>query len=220
MKRLLWTVVLSTCVLSLGLVTQSSHAGQGFNYSVTITNLTRGQVITPPILITHNGQFSLFTPGTEASPELAYLAEEGNTAPLETLLDTLPSVRDVVTADAPLFPGESITLEIRGGLRARQITAAGMLASSNDAFFAVRGAQVFLGKKTGYASAYDAGTEGNSESCDHVPGPPCGSADARYPDEAEGFVYIHSGIHGVGDLTPSEHDWRNPVAAVTIKRIP
>ena len=134
MKKLLWPVFLSTCVLVSGLAPQSSHAGQGFNYSVTITNLTRGQVITPPILITHNGRFSLFKPGSEASLELAYLAEEGNTEPLESLLETLSSIGNVVTADAPLFPGESISLEIRGSLRARQITVAGMLASSNDAF--------------------------------------------------------------------------------------
>jgi hypothetical protein len=220
MKKLLWTIFLLTCVLVSGLFPQTSHAGQGFHYSVTITNLTHGQIITPPILITHNEYFSLFKPGAEASQELSYLAEEGNTEPLESLLETLSSVGNVATADVPLFPGESVTLEIRGSLRARQITAAGMLASSNDAFFAVRGVQVFYGQKTVYARAYDAGTEGNSESCLHVPGPPCGSANARYPDEAEGFVYIHSGIHGIVDLTTSEHDWQNPVVAVTIKRIP
>ncbi len=35
----------------------------------------------------------------------------------------------------------------------------------------------------------------------------------------EGFVHVHQGIHGVGDLLPSARDWRNPVAQVTVQRV-
>jgi hypothetical protein len=35
----------------------------------------------------------------------------------------------------------------------------------------------------------------------------------------EGYVHIHAGIHGVGDLEPGMRDWRNPVARITIRRV-
>ena len=34
----------------------------------------------------------------------------------------------------------------------------------------------------------------------------------------EGYVHIHAGIHGIGDLDASVRDWRNPVAEITIVR--
>jgi hypothetical protein len=36
----------------------------------------------------------------------------------------------------------------------------------------------------------------------------------------EGYVHINASIHGTGDLDPSQRDWRNPVARITIERIP
>jgi hypothetical protein len=38
-------------------------------------------------------------------------------------------------------------------------------------------------------------------------------------DNGEGYVSIHAGIHGIGDLMSKDHDWRNPVAKVSIKRV-
>ena len=55
-------------------------------YEVTITNLTRGQVFSPPIVIAHDSKFSLFTLGDPASDELAALAEGGAKGPLEGLI--------------------------------------------------------------------------------------------------------------------------------------
>jgi len=67
--------------------------------------------------------------------------------------------------------------------------------------------------------AYDAGSEANTESCEHIPGPPCMNPEMRVTDGAEGFVYIHPGISGEGDLTESGYDWRNPVARFVIERL-
>ncbi len=47
-------------------------------------------------MATHTEGVSLFTLGDEASPELATLAEEGNTQPLATLLTANPGVGAVV----------------------------------------------------------------------------------------------------------------------------
>ena len=68
------------------------------------------------------------------------------------------------------------------------------------------------------ALAYDAGSETNTEDCASIPGPPCGNPGVRDTSNAEGFVHIHSGIHGVGDVTESTYTWDGPVALVEIKR--
>jgi hypothetical protein len=71
------------------------------------------------------------------------------------------------------------------------------------------------------APAYDAGSEGNNEDCGFVPGPACPAASGNMRDVAgaEGFAHVHNGVHGIVDLEPSAHEWRNPVAHVTVKRI-
>src|SRR6056297_2414190 len=61
---------------------------------------------------------------------------------------------------------------------------------------------------------FDAGSEANTENCEHIPGPPCGSAGVRVADGAEGHIALHGGILGVGELDPTEWDWRNPVLEV------
>jgi hypothetical protein len=193
---------------------------RGRQYAVTITNLTRGQVITPPVVIVHNEKFRLFVFGESAIPELAALAEDGDTVPILGLLPTLPSVLRGTMAEGPIMPGKSVTVEVRAKGNYPLVTVAGMLASSNDAFFAIQGKRVPLfGKSETYAVAYDAGSEANLELCAHIPGPPCGNAFVRNTEGAEGYVHVHSGIHGIGDLVPEQFDWRNPVAEVVISPI-
>lgn len=191
----------------------------GRRYTVTITNLTRGQVLTPPVVIVHNRDFALFTPGEPARPELARLAEDGMTQPLRDLLATEPDVYQTRVGGA-IPPGHSTTVEIEVSGPFRFLTAAGMLATTNDGFYSIH--DVKVPEKGGLeidADAYDAGSETNTESCALIPGPPCGHPGVRDTVDTEGFVHIHAGIHGIGDLTPATHDWRNPVAQVTIERI-
>ena len=111
-------------------------------FRVTITNLTRGQVFSPPIAIGHDGKFRLFTLGEEASEELAALAEGGATDPLVELIDgRYPSV----VFDGPIPPGATASATVEMG-RFRLITVAGMLVGTNDAVFAAR-MFGFLGKE-------------------------------------------------------------------------
>ncbi len=208
-----------TGVLVLALAPSAPASAQNL-FEVTITNLTRSQTLTPPVLATHEAGFQLFVPGEAASPELFQLAEDGVTDPLVALLETIPEVHNVAVGDA-VPPGGSVTLEIEGGALARYLSAAGMLATTNDGFFSVRGVE--LPKRGGisvYATVYDAGSEGNSELCDHIPGPPCNNPGVRFTDEAEGFIHVHSGIHDLADLGASEWDWRNPAALIEIRRVP
>ena len=191
-------------------------------YEVTITNLTPGQIFSPPIVITHRNDFKLFDLGEMASEELMALAEEGMTDPLAALAAAYSKTTSEV-AGGPVVPGASLTLTIEAKPGAWNLSVAGMLVTTNDAFFAVRGIKVPLaGESVMEAVAYDAGTEFNSEDCDFIPGPPCGNHTHDDQVEAEGYVHIHSGIHGIGpdlEVDPAQHDWRNPVALIKVRRI-
>ena len=219
LSRPVW--LLGAAMLALLVVPTLAHAQDeqflGDVWEVTITNLTKGQVISPPIAYSHGGNFQLFTPGEPAIPELAGVAEDAMNEPLIAYLQTQPKVLDVTVAAGPLMPGHTTHLYVTARGAARRITALGMLVTTNDAFFAAEGRAIGFGE-TEYAIAWDAGSEENNESCDYVPGPPCGNIGVRATDNAEGYVYVHAGIHGGSDLDPSMHDWRTPVAKVTLRR--
>ena len=99
----------------------------------------------------------------------------------------------------------------------RYISSVGMLVNTNDSFFGFNGVDVFR-KKSGsmaVAPAYDAGTEENNEDWAFIPGPFCTDSTSGGADEG-GVVLINNGVHGIGDLIPEMHDWRNPVALIVI----
>ncbi len=68
----------------------------------------------------------------------------------------------------------------------------------------------------GVPRVFDAGTEADTESCEHIPGPPCGNPGVRVTADAEGSIHLDGGILGIGGLDPAELDWRNPVISVLV----
>lgn len=200
---------------------------QGFTYEITVTNITKGQIFSPPAVVAHQSSVSLFTLGNPASQALAALAEDGFVDPILDEAAEIDGVFSVNAFDGPILPGDSATLEINTFRDFNTISVLGMLVITNDAFFAAT-AQApgsrFTALKTNrfepfteviYATAYDAGTEENTESCGDIPGPPCGSVGTGTP--GEGYVYVSNGIHNVGDIDSATYDWRGPVARVVIR---
>eukprot|EP00903_Cladosiphon_okamuranus_P016818 g15510.t1 len=60
-------------------------------------------------------------------------------------------------------------------------------------------------------------TETNNELCAFIPGPGCPvDSGNEMAGPGEGFIHVHRGFHGVGDLAEAHYDWRNPVAEVFI----
>jgi hypothetical protein len=218
MKRIaqwsLWAVGLA---LLVGLNSAPAAAGDKL-YEVTVTNLTKGQIISPPIVYNHRWSFQLFSPGEPAIPELAAVAEDADSAGLVDLLMEEPDVGDVVVAEGVVPPGGSMTVQVRVQKPLRYISALGMLVTTNDAFFAGTTAVPRDGRSF-YSNAWDAGSEANTQDCDDIPGPPCGSPFQRVTTGAEGYVFIHAGIQDRGDLTAEGQDWRNPVARIEIRRV-
>jgi hypothetical protein len=203
---------------------------RGPRFEVTVTNLTRGQTFTPVLVASHREGVRLFALGEPASPELATLAEEGDTGPLAALLLATPGVRDVANTGAPpagfVGPGQSKMVVVDAGHGADRISVAAMLIPTNDAFFALNDVAAPRGSEVlSYLSpAYDAGSERNDELCASIPGPSfteCGGpgGGGKPAGGEEGYVHIHAGIHGIGDLDPSVRDWRNPVAQIVVRRV-
>lgn len=187
-------------------------------FDVTITNVTAGQVLTPPVVVTHNSDIQLFTLGEVAPNFLTKLAEDGDTSSFVGA-DGLDEVSDVAIADGAVMPGQSVTLTVETTQEHPLLSLAGMFASSNDAFVALNSTSLeFVAHSTMYnANVYDAGSEANSEDCQFIPGPPCGNGGVRDTENAEGFVHIHSGLHGIKDLQPSQYGWSYPGAVIMVE---
>lgn len=225
--------LLSTVCIIVSLALASGATGLAQDtFQVTVHNLTGSQLITPPLVVVHDSSTSLFTVGQPASAELATLAEEGNPLPLMEAAMGMEGVFETGVAfgpgDPPVIPpGQSASVMVEATPKYKWLSVVGMLATTNDSFFAVSRVQLpvrlafyTLGPRslTVSAPAYDAGSEANSESCDFIPGPPCGN-HVHDPAEAEGFIHISNGVHGIGDVNAADADWRNPVARVTITRV-
>lgn len=216
------TLIILGCLLVLSLINAQAYADGGRGgYEVTVTNITSGQNFTPILIATHKKGVKLFTPGSPASEELEILAEGGDTGPLAGILSANPVVGHVMNTGGLLGPGESVTVEIPAG-RYRYLSLAAMMIPTNDGFISLNGVSAPRGNRSVmYLSpAYDAGSEVNDESCDHIPGPfGCdGTGEGYNAADGEGYVHIHAGIHGIGDINDYEYDWRNPVARVVIKK--
>jgi len=192
------------------------------SYEVTITNVS-GTTFTPLLTVAHKSSVSLFEAGTEASDELAVLAEGGATGPFETLLGTLPDViGDVETTDGLLAPGQSVTVRLDTTRDFRTVSVLAMLLPTNDSFVGlntVRAPQRMFQRFNYTAIGYDAGSEPNDELCANIPGPQCGGAGPSPDAGGEGYIRVSPGIHGEGDLNASDYDWRNPVARISIVRV-
>lgn len=190
-------------------------------YSVTVTNITKATQFTPIAAASHTRAVALFELGQPASSALADMAESGDIAALGAELEASSAVNATASTEGLLQAGDSVTFEITSDRRTRNFSMAAMILPTNDSFVALDTVRLpFYGSVTYRAAAYDAGSEPNDEVCASIPGPTCGG-EGRSPDDsnAEGFVHIANGIHGIGDVAVEKYDWRDAVAEVTITRI-
>ncbi len=203
------------------LVAERSSASDLTTFEVTITNTSK-LTFTPLLVVAHKPEISLFEAGQPASDELALLAEGGATGPLSDVLATVPDlVSDFESTGGLLGPGESVTVEIEASRIFNRISVAAMLLPTNDSFVGLNSARIpgFTGTPARFTGiGYDAGSEPNDELCANIPGPQCMGAGDSPDAGGEGYVSVSAGIQGVGDLAAADYDWRNPVAAISIRR--
>ena len=236
----LFAMTALVAILAVGIAgIPESNAAKPQVYEVTVTNITPGQPITPPLLVTHSKDVSLFTVGEEASDELQQLAENGNASLLIEKLEGKSGVMDIVKGSAGHLvsasdPGDtglqySETFTVSADGNKRYLSFASMLVCTNDGFAGIDSVRLPVNQKTVYAMAYDARTEMNTEDfADMVP--PCQGVigvtsddegtGASNPEIAEdGVVIPHPGIMGGADLLEEVHAWGNPVVKIDIVRM-
>jgi hypothetical protein len=210
-------------------------------YEVTISDLTAGQPLTPPVVATHRAATSMFTVGQPASFALKEIAENGNLAPMISQVESDKHVADSAAASAPLVPaglpgsamfGPSVTLTVSASEGAKFLSFASMLICTNDGFTGVDSLR--LPKDVGDAvivrsAGYDAGTELNTEDFADIV-PPCqglvgvssgepGTGTSNPALAEGGVIHHHPGIVGGADLLPAVHGWTDPVAEITVERV-
>jgi hypothetical protein len=205
--------------LSIAAAPVTAPAGGTATYAITVTNLTRAQIFSPVLAASHAGNTGIFRAGMPASTELALLAEDGDNSLLSASLTSNTLVLDVASGGGMILPGQSETIMLQADPSAPFLSLAGMLVTSNDTFLGLDTVKLPERHSVLTATAYDAGTEFNSEKCMYIPGPPCGMGGMHDPTPAEGFVYVSNGIQGHADIDPITYDWRNPTARVEILRV-
>ncbi len=176
------------------------------------------QPFSPPILATHKQPFAIFKEGSYASVELRQVAEDALNDPMISMLKKSSRVFDVAVGNDVVLPGEAAVFTIKARAEFRRLSLVAMLVNTNDGFVGADG--IFLpanGTKEYYLYAYDAGTEKNTESKDHIPGPCCGSHFVRVPTHEK--IKVHDGIQGIGDLDKDIYGWDEPVVKLTITRV-
>jgi hypothetical protein len=243
--RPLRKAMLAAGVLALGTLAlaSSAMAASEREYEVTITDLTSGQPLTPPVVATHRHRHDVFEVGQPASVGVREIAENGNSAPLLAFLeaDPLNQFGDFAeSSTGPLVPpgvpgdamfDQSATLSLTTDTRADRLSFVSMLICTNDGFTGVDGMR--LPSKIGKAvsaqtNAYDAFTEDNTEDYAHMV-PPCqgligdssGEPGTGVSDPAlaeGGVITHHAGIQGGSDLKPEVHGWEDPVASIEVER--
>jgi hypothetical protein len=242
--RVIRRLMLAAGVATLGAVALAPAAFAGEReYEVTITDLTSGQPLTPPVVATHRHKHDVFEVGQPASVGVREIAENGNSAPLLAFLEADPLNQFSGFAESttgPLVPAgvpgdamfdQSATVTVDADRRTHRLSFVSMLICTNDGFTGVDGLRLphRVGKSTTVrTNSYDAFTERNTEDYAHMV-PPCQAligdssgepgTGVSDPALAEGGVITHhEGIQGGADLKPELHGWDDPVAELQVER--
>jgi hypothetical protein len=230
---------------------QGGGPGGARRFRVTVTNLTGGQPFTPPAVAVHQPSVELFSVGEPANEAVTQVAENGNLDPLLSLVEETDEIRGagVFTSDGsptPLVPeadpGETGlpyvgSVEVSADASATHCSFVSMLIATNDGFVGldtVSLPEAVNASHTHYAASYDAGTEENTESFDHIvppaqflvdpdrelgEAPAGGSTTNNDALDEDGVVTPHPGIEGDNDLDADVYDWTDPAAVVHVERI-
>jgi len=173
----------------------------------------------------------VFAVGSPASIGLEEMAEGGDNTALLAAADADALVIATTSGAAPVGPGGSDTLTLdvlESDVATLEISVSTMLVNTNDAFSGINGVNVSsmaVGDTMHIdATAYDAGTEADTELAAEIPGPAGGGEgfNAARDDDAD-RVSMHSGVVSQDDGLASsdltgQHRFDNPVVRVLIER--
>lgn len=225
--------------LLLPLALLASTGAQATDFTVQITNLTRGSYFTPLLVAAHDPSARLFTSGQASSASLQAMAEGGDISALLADVEGLNATVAANPAGGLLAPGASTTASLNtdDAPDNTALSIVAMLLPSNDGFMGLNAVNIptEAGTYSFNVNAYDAGTEGNDEVVGSgapgepgYPAPPpvlaaSGTGGTGVDATAESYVHIHRNVlgdtnatGGTSDIDSTVHRWLNPVVRVTI----
>lgn len=203
-------------------------------YTVTVTNLTTGQPLSPVGYVLHKPEYSAFSVGMRASVGLEMLAESGDAAEFLEEANALESSYMGAAGAGVIMPGMSEALAITLNLveadaSSLALTLLAMPVNTNDGFTGINAVNIgglAVGESKSFDTlSYDAGTEMNTETVATIPGPAAGGEGFNAErDDPIDQVTMHPGVvtqdDGKSDsVLTHQHRWDNPVARITVTRI-
>jgi len=194
-----------------------------YSYSVTVTNLTYAQPLSPLGVVLH-ADGKMWMTGEASSEALEKLAEGGDNSDFIADSNALAAI----SSDGVILPGAASTIEISTTDRnATFFTVATMLVNTNDAFSGLTGIDISTmaidDAKSWNLNVYDAGTEANSEAVGTIPGPADGGTGYDPLRDDANFIAHHSGVVSQDDGLSSSvltqaHRFDNPGIKLSITR--
>lgn len=207
--------------LQSGMQNGAQNGMQSETLTLSITNLSFNQPFSPFFVMVHNTNAQqLYAFGQPPSGPLALLAENGDPAPLVSFYnETNVGVSSVsaFSQGAPYLGGEALQFQVTVTDEFPLVTIASMAINTNDCFTSLNGLPLQRGMVLDVPGV-DAGSEENNERCMSIPGPGCASMSTLNvrSGNGEGFVHVHRGFFGIGDLPADRYDWRNPMMRVVV----
>ncbi|WP_049722661.1 spondin domain-containing protein [Gilvimarinus polysaccharolyticus] len=209
-----------------------------FIYAVKVTNITRGQPLSPLAAMIFNGEYQMPQIGEPASVALEVLAESGdNSQWLQAAMVDEHVYMSTSAEGGPLLPGASTTvmLEVDPGAEVpadMYLGLVSMLANTNDGITMLDAtdlAQLQVDESASWTTlSYDTGTELNSESADTIIGPAAaGGLQEGFNavrDDIVDELRLHSGVISyddglMGSALSEAQRFDNPVMRVDITRM-
>lgn len=225
----------------IGLVLMPMPDETPHSYRITVQNLTMGQPLSVPVAATtHPGaKLHMFKLGNAASRQLAAVALNGDQQDMALLYHSAPDVTDVADGGRRLTPKGvnkgGLTDTVSFTIKARSIDRLSLVAKlvcTNDGFAGVNEVELPAAAGATLTSnlfAYDAGVEQNTEHSEDIVdgcvvfgpealrGKPNGNDNSKTETRA---VAPHPGLRGDADLDPKVYGWAQPVARLSVQRLP
>lgn len=220
------TIMAASLLSACGSSSDDDDEVSNMSYDITVTNLSSNQPMSPFAAKLHASSFTAWQVGSAASVALEELAEGGDNTSVLALSES--GVYSSVSGSGAIGPGSSEIITIESGEYSDiNLTLVSMLVNTNDAFTGktnVDLSSLTVGSsQTHYLPVYDAGTEGNSELDNTIPGPADGGEGFNMTRDDVDYVARHPGVVGVDQgysesVLNSTHGFDSPVAMFTITR--
>ncbi len=185
-------------------VAEPSAAG---SFQVTFTNMTAGQLMTPPVVALHDPSVHLFVVGETASDAVRDIAEKGANDALVAFAGENPTVVSAagVAGDMPFGAGGTVTTNLTTTETGQVFSAVNMVICTNDGISGVDSVALPAGTEplVIMAMAYDAGTRVNQADTESFFPPPCAASDVVIEaplEDPRAAIAAHPGQSGLANV--------------------